>query len=926
MAGARAARAASPARPAAPDPLRQARPAPVHQPPGLQPGLRAGDLPGPGADGVLVRLQPAPADLVRRRGADRVGQRGGVPRDRARRGRRPRRRSTRRSTRRCPTGLDVLEVVESPGGSLADRLEASRWRIDLDVPADRAEARGGGVPRAPTTVTVQRMTKKGLREFDCRAAVVALAAGRPRATAAGSTWCCGTRSPPSDPTTCCPGWRVGRRARAGRCPAADPARPGPPRRGHRGGRRPAARSGVRDSDPVRVRYSPWSTRAAVRDDPTTFSPVPRGPARHPARTSPDRDAARQVGDSDPPTPRARRPRQVTRRAGGDAAAEGVAATRRLCVARPVLSGGRRRTARAPRAGALGVQHGRRVPGRNRHRPADAPEAAAEQAAKKAPAKKAAAKKTTAKKAAAKKAAAKKAAAKKAAAAEPAAELGRRAGPRSSSTSRPPRPPRRPRRRRPTQEGGREEGRRGRRPRPSTADPAAGGAPTLLFQAPEPTVTTTTRRRTRKTAEPAPAAEAPEAPEAPAEEPAAEEQPAGEEGRRRRRPRRRRPPRRRPTAEEDHREEDHGRGAAAKTAAEPEPAADEPAEPAEEPEAESGDRRRPARRGRRAAGRGRRCGSPPPPPRRPPPPQVRLGTATPGPTTTADRRRRGPTTPTTRRRTGPRATRPRTTGARTTAARAARRRRRRRRRRGRRRRGRRATTPRTPSPGSAAAAPPRTRSPRSRGSTRLEAKKQRRREGREAGRRRAPDRERGRVPGPPRVGRPGHGDPPARRPHPDRRARGQGPRRALRRPRVADLADRQRLPRPGAERAAVHGGGLHRHRQGPQRGPVRRRGQLVRARPQGRPAPQDRVGALLGPDRARAGHQGPDRPQGRPPDQPDQPAPAGSWSTCRTAPPAASPASCPTPSATASRRCSRRSSRTPPASSCAPRPRAPARTS
>ena len=74
---------------AAADPLRQARPAPVHQPPRLQPGLRAGGLPRPGPDGLLVGLQPAPAHLLRRRGPHRVGQRGGVPRDRARPGRRP---------------------------------------------------------------------------------------------------------------------------------------------------------------------------------------------------------------------------------------------------------------------------------------------------------------------------------------------------------------------------------------------------------------------------------------------------------------------------------------------------------------------------------------------------------------------------------------------------------------------------------------------------------------------------------------------------------------------------------------------------------------------------------------------------------------------------------------------------------------------
>ncbi|GAB2460776.1 TIGR03936 family radical SAM-associated protein [Nocardioides hungaricus] len=72
-----------------------------------------------------------------------------------------------------PDGLDVLEVVESPGGSLADRLEASRWRLDLDAPADAVTAAVAAF-LATGAVPVQRMTKKGLREFDCRAAVVSL--------------------------------------------------------------------------------------------------------------------------------------------------------------------------------------------------------------------------------------------------------------------------------------------------------------------------------------------------------------------------------------------------------------------------------------------------------------------------------------------------------------------------------------------------------------------------------------------------------------------------------------------------------------------------------------------------------------------------------------------------------------------------------
>jgi radical SAM-linked protein len=74
-----------------------------------------------------------------------------------------------------PPGLDVVEVVESPGGSLADQLEASHWLVDIAV---EPTATGVAVATflATDSVPVQRMTKKGLREFDCRAAVLALSA------------------------------------------------------------------------------------------------------------------------------------------------------------------------------------------------------------------------------------------------------------------------------------------------------------------------------------------------------------------------------------------------------------------------------------------------------------------------------------------------------------------------------------------------------------------------------------------------------------------------------------------------------------------------------------------------------------------------------------------------------------------------------
>ena len=73
-----------------------------------------------------------------------------------------------------PDGLDVVEVVESPGGSLADLLEASRWR--LEVPGVREEIEADVLAfLAAAEAPVQRMTKKGMRDLDARSAVHSLA-------------------------------------------------------------------------------------------------------------------------------------------------------------------------------------------------------------------------------------------------------------------------------------------------------------------------------------------------------------------------------------------------------------------------------------------------------------------------------------------------------------------------------------------------------------------------------------------------------------------------------------------------------------------------------------------------------------------------------------------------------------------------------
>ena len=91
----------------------------------------------------------------------------------------------RRLDAALPPGLDVLEVAVAGPGALADRLEASHWRISLQADP---EAAAQAVARfmAADSVTVDRMTKRGLRTFDCREAVVSMSA---RADVVGGVEC-----------------------------------------------------------------------------------------------------------------------------------------------------------------------------------------------------------------------------------------------------------------------------------------------------------------------------------------------------------------------------------------------------------------------------------------------------------------------------------------------------------------------------------------------------------------------------------------------------------------------------------------------------------------------------------------------------------------------------------------------------------------
>ena len=71
-------------------------------------------------------------------------------------------------------GLDVLEAVEAPlagGGSLADKIDTSAWRIELPGVSEHDAAAAVQAFLDATEVLVERLTKQGRRTFDARAAV-----------------------------------------------------------------------------------------------------------------------------------------------------------------------------------------------------------------------------------------------------------------------------------------------------------------------------------------------------------------------------------------------------------------------------------------------------------------------------------------------------------------------------------------------------------------------------------------------------------------------------------------------------------------------------------------------------------------------------------------------------------------------------------
>ncbi len=69
-------------------------------------------------------------------------------------------------------GLDVLDAVVAQGGSLAERIDASLWRIELPGVEPAQLSAAVTAFGAAAEVPVERLTKQGWRTFDARGPVV----------------------------------------------------------------------------------------------------------------------------------------------------------------------------------------------------------------------------------------------------------------------------------------------------------------------------------------------------------------------------------------------------------------------------------------------------------------------------------------------------------------------------------------------------------------------------------------------------------------------------------------------------------------------------------------------------------------------------------------------------------------------------------
>jgi radical SAM-linked protein len=83
-----------------------------------------------------------------------------------------------------PDGLDVLAAAVAEGTPLAERIEASEWRVELPGVAPADLRRAVDALEAADAVVVERVTPSGRRQVDVRAALVGVVVSTPGSTSA----------------------------------------------------------------------------------------------------------------------------------------------------------------------------------------------------------------------------------------------------------------------------------------------------------------------------------------------------------------------------------------------------------------------------------------------------------------------------------------------------------------------------------------------------------------------------------------------------------------------------------------------------------------------------------------------------------------------------------------------------------------------
>ena len=89
-----------------------------------------------------------------------------------------------------PDGLDVLAAAEAEGTPLAERIDASEWRIELPGITPDDLRRAVDALEGADTVVVERVTPSGRRQVDVRGALVGVTLSAPGSTSAPDTTDC----------------------------------------------------------------------------------------------------------------------------------------------------------------------------------------------------------------------------------------------------------------------------------------------------------------------------------------------------------------------------------------------------------------------------------------------------------------------------------------------------------------------------------------------------------------------------------------------------------------------------------------------------------------------------------------------------------------------------------------------------------------